>query len=453
MGKDARFVGAQGTRGKTPRSVEGAVATPVTVSDARLDSLSGLELVGRYQLGELRAEGAFCVVYDAHDRELKRVVAVKVAALEQAAVYREALNVTAGLSYPAFLAIYDLIEQDARLFLVHEFVDGRPLSAYVSDGAPVRRGVALALQLARAVAYAHQHDLAHGDLTPAAILIDRGAVAHINNVGMPPDWDYFSAIASSLALSDVIHSADETLAALRDDARLRDVWSVAATLWLLITRVADEREVTGAAARRAFGADVSAEIQALLTRALDITHPQRVTTAEELALALEAQDEALTRAANPQRDTLPLAVGAYREARAAREARGVEMATGRRGRSERDARQFPEAATYSGVTDPMALDTSATRPADDGLYAAAGGLAQYSPYPQRAYPPYDPRRAARGERMRTFDGAPDANPAWPMESVAGETASHVMQPWTWALIGVVLFTAFFLIGFLVFPQF
>ncbi len=422
----------------------------MTVSDARLDTLSGLELVGRYQLGARRAAGAFCVVYDAHDRELKRMVAVKVAAQEQAAVYREALNATAGLSYPAFLAVYDLIEQDERLFLVHEFVDGRPLSAYVSDGAPVRRGVALALQLAHAVAYAHQHDLAHGDLTPAAIVIDRGAVAHINNVQMPPDWDYFSATASSLALSDVTRSAEETLAALRDDARQRDVWSVAAALWLLITRVADAGEAMGAVERRAYGADVSAEIQTLLARALDITHPQRITTSEELALALEAQDEALTRAANPQRDTLPLAVGAYREARAEREARGVEVATGRHGRYDG---QFPEAATYSGMTDPMALDTSATRPADDGLYAAAGQFAQHPQYPPRPYPSYDPRRAARGERMRPFDGAPDANPAWPMESVAGGTASHVMQPWAWALIGVVLFTAFFLIGFLVFPQF
>jgi hypothetical protein len=423
----------------------------VTVSDARLDTLSGLELVGRYQLGELRAAGAFCVVYDAHDRELKRVVAVKVAAPEQAAVYREALNATAGLSYPAFLAVYDLIEQDERLFLVHEFVDGRPLSAYVSDGAPLRRGVALALQLAHAVAYAHQHDLAHGDLTHAAILIDRGAVAHINNVCMPPDWDYFSAIAASLALSDVTRSAEETLVALRDDVRVRDVWSVAAVLWLLITRAA-EGEATDEA-RRAYGADVSAEIQTLLARALDVTHPQRIATSEQLALALEAQDEALTRAANPQRDTLPLAVGAYREARAEREARGVEMATGRHGRSERYAGQFPEAATYSGMTDPMALDTSATRPADDGLYAAAGQFAQYPQQPSRPYSPNDPRRAARGERMRPFDGAPDANPAWPMEAVAGGTASHVMQPWVWALIGIVLFTAFFLIGYLVFPQF
>lgn len=415
----------------------------MTVSDERLQMLSGLELVDRYQLGDLHATGAFCVVYRAYDKVLKRSVAVKVATLAQAAVYREALNAIAGLSYPTFLAIYDVIEQDERLFLVHEFVEGRPLSAYLADGAPVRRGVALALQLARAVAYAHQHDLAHGDLTPAAILIDRSAVAHINNLRMPPDWDYFGAIATAAAQSGAARPAEETLAALRADDYLRDVWSVAAALWLLVSRA------TGAGdAARTFGEDVSPELRTLLSRALDLAHPQRIAAADELALALEAQEESLARTATPQRDTLPLAVGAFRMARAAREAaaRGAGMATGRHRSIERYGDHAPDAPTYSGMTDPMDLDTSATRPADDRLYSDA-------PFAQPgANSPYDRGRAARGERMRQAGSPLDANPAWPMEAIAGGVPSQVMRPWVWALLGVVLFTAFFLIGYLVFPQ-
>ena len=92
--------------------MEGAETTPVTVSDERLESLGGLLLAERYQLGTLRARGALCVVYDAQDVVLRRPLAIKVAALEQASIYREALNATAGLSYPAFLAVYDALEQD-----------------------------------------------------------------------------------------------------------------------------------------------------------------------------------------------------------------------------------------------------------------------------------------------------------------------------------------------------
>ncbi|HEX5569979.1 MAG TPA: protein kinase, partial [Ktedonobacterales bacterium] len=207
----------------------------MTVRDERLDALSGLLLAGRYQLGPMRATGALCVVYDAQDVVLRRAVAIKVARLEEAQRYREALNATAGLSYPAFVAIYDALEQDERFFLAQEFIDGQPLSAYVASGVPTRRGVALALQMAHALAYTHRYDLAHGDLTPTAILIDRGAVAHLNNVRLPADWDYFDAVADALVASGVVASADETKTRLRDDERLRDVWSVGAALWSLVT--------------------------------------------------------------------------------------------------------------------------------------------------------------------------------------------------------------------------
>ncbi|HEY7851109.1 MAG TPA: protein kinase [Ktedonobacterales bacterium] len=421
----------------------------MTVSDERLDALSGRQLAGRYQLGELRATGAYCVVYDGQDAVLARPVAIKVAPIEGADAYREALNATAGLSYPAFLAIYDVIEQDERLYLVQEFIDGRPLSAYLADGAPARRSIALALQVARAIAYAHQHDVTHGDLTPAAILIDRSAVAHLNNLRLPPDWDYFTAVAASVALSGLAPSAEATVAALRDDERVRDVWSVGVALWSLITHATGEQEAAGAVAPRAYREDAAPEIQALLARALDVSHERRIISADELALALEALDEAL--AATPQRDTLPLAVRAYRESRTLGDA---GMATGLRRLIERRDGHLPEAETYPGTTDPMALDTSATRPADDGLYAAAAPLLQYQPRPYqgpgRSVAPAP--RGRGGERSGWVDAPPDVNPVWPVGYVAGGSAASVMRPWVWTLIGLALFLAFFLIGYLVFPQ-
>jgi serine/threonine protein kinase len=423
----------------------------VTVSDERLDALSGRQLAGRYQLGELRATGAYCVVYDGQDAVLARPVAIKVAPIEGADAYREALNATAGLSYPAFLAIYDVIEQDERLYLVQEFIDGRPLSAYLADGAPARRSVALALQLARAVAYAHQHDVTHGDLTPAAILIDRSAVAHLNNLRLPPDWDYFSAIAASVALSGLALSAEEIVAALRADERMRDVWSVGAALWPLITRANGEIGATGAVAPRAYREDVTPEIQAMLARVLDVTHERRIVSADELALALEALDETLAQAATPQRDTLPLAVRAYRQSRDLGDA---GMATGLRRLIERRDGHLPEAETYPGTTDPMALDTSATRPADNGLYASAAPLLQYQPRPDQGPGRYAaPAPRGRGnQRPGWADAPPDMNPVWPVGYVAGGDAASVMRPWVWTLIGLALFMAFFLIGYLVFPQ-
>lgn len=441
------------------RKAKGA-GDAVTERDERLDSLSGLWLANhRYQLGGFRAAGALCAVYDGLDDVLSRAVAIKVAPLSSVDTYQEALITTAGLSYPAFLAVYDALVQDERLFLVQEYVDGRPLSAYLADGTPVRRGVALALQMARAIAYAHQHDLTHGDLTPAAILIDRNAVAHINNLRMPPDWDYFAETVSALEQSDQAAPREETLAALRDDERLRDVWSVGAALWALISRgESDPAGGAGVSAKRVYREDVPPDVRETLVRTLNIAHPRRIAGADELALALEGLDEALSRGV-ARRDTLPLALRAYRTSRAAGDA---GMATGLRRLIERHDEVSTDSPTYPGMTGPMSLDTSETRPADDVLMAAGAPLRyqQRPPAPRARRESQRPQegaarpasQVAHGRGAGAFDVGPDLHPGWSAEYALDDEGGHVMQPWVWALIGVALFVAFFLIGYLVFPQ-
>ncbi len=436
-----------------PQHAEGDVATPVVVSDERLDSLSGQWLASRYQLGELHAHGALCVVYDAQDVVLQRPVAIKVAPVELADAYRAALDATAGLSYPAFLAVYDVIEQDERFYLVQEFIAGRPLTHYLAAGAPARRGVALALQLAQAVAYAHQHDQAHGDLTPSAILMDRNAVAHINNMRLPPDWEYFTASVNAVAQSGFAPSGAETLDALRADERLRDVWSVAFALWSLVTRGTDAPEASDDGATRVFREDVTPEIQTVIARALNLSHEQPIVSADALALALEALDEALTRDASDHHMAAPLAVRAYREERTVGAAGYGGGVTGLRRLVERHESHYPDAPTYAGASDAQVIDTSETRPADDARYAAPPA------YQPRAYGGHDGYGAPAGrfaseERMGPQGANLDANPAWPRFTEGGAASDdRLMRPWVWTLIGIALFVAFFLVGYLAFPQF
>ena len=424
------------------------MATPVTSSDERIDALRGRSLADRYHLGELCAHGALSVVYEGTDVVLQRRVVIKVAPLAHADAYREALNATSALSYPAFLATYDVFEQDDLLYLVQEYIDGRPLSAYEADGAPARRAVALALQMARGIAYAHQHDLAHGDLTPAAILIDRTAFAHINNVRLPPDWDYFSRMAASVERSGLTPSAQATVATLHEDEFRRDVWAIGAVLWSLITRPTNDGDTRG------YREDVTPEARQVVERTLDVAHAGAILTAEALALELEQVDEKLTRGASRQRDTLPLAIRAFREEGSGRDA---GMATGLRRLIEApyerlEDERLPDAPTYPGVTDPLAVDRNQTRPADDGWFGGRQPLLQYQ---RSAYQSRDLGVRDNVERPRYQRGgmppraAQEPNPAWPVERGVGVTA---LRPWVWTLIGVALFVAFFLIGYLMFPQ-
>lgn len=434
-------------RGETPQRVEGDVATPVVVNDERLSNLSGQWLVSRYQLGSVRAHGALCIVYDAQDTVLQRPITVKVSPLELAEPYREALAASAGLSYPAFIAIYDVIEQDDCLFIAQEFIDGHPLTDYLIDGAPARRGVALALQLARAVAYAHQHDLAHGDLTPAAVLIDRIAVAHVNNLRLPTNWNYFTSVATSAAASGMLAEADATLDALRADERLRDVWSVSAMLWSLLTRAGSAlSEPDG---ERLYRDDVTPETQQVIARTLDLAHVRHIASADALALALEALDESLTPGVAKRQLMTPLAVRAFREAHEWN-APTPPMAPGQRRALAFQSDALLNAPTIPGGADPIPLDTSLTRPADDALFLSAAA----QPARSRSYDAFA-SRGNRDVRSRSVDrrtGAPYDEASRANTYTASDPYGSFMRPWVWALIGVALFAAFFLVGFLVFPQ-
>ncbi len=443
--------------------MEGIETTAVTVSDERLENLSGLLLAERYRLESVRARGAFCVVYHAQDVLLRRPLIIKVTSQDQAPVYREALNATAGLSYPAFLAIYDTLEQDGRYFLAQEYIDGQPLSAYVASGVPARRGVALALQVARALAYTHQFDLAHGDLTSAAILIDRNAVAHLNNIRLPADWEYFDALASAVEQSGLTSASAETQARLRDDERLRDVWATGAALWALVTRPCESAEADDLAAARIYRDDVTPELQETLARTLALAHERRIEEAGTLALELEALDLALAREAHQQRDTLPIAIRSFR---ANREQRGALLATDRHHAVGSHSDSAAHAPTYPHVAEQPTLDPAATRPADDVMFAASAPVLQYQSPPQgRVGRPdrYDPyaHHQLEGHAAPTAPGAqgqpprqwPQPEPAMRYGYVVGATDQRVMRPWVWAFIGVALFVAFFLLGYLIFPHF
>ncbi len=429
------------------------MTTPVVVSNDRLNQLGNLTgqwLESRYQLGAVRAQGALCVVYVGQDAVLQRSVAIKVSPPELAEAYREALEATGALSYPAFLAVYDVIVGNDALYIVQELVEGRPLRDYLMDGAPLRRGVALALQLAQAVAYAHEHDLTHGDLSPAAILIDRSAVAHINNLRLPTDWDYFDAVAASAALSGLAAPTELTLAALHADERLRDRWSVGAVLWTLVSRIEDGSAQAGDVAARVFHEDVTPETQALIARALDIAHMERFVSADELALALEALDEDLARGASGIRQTTtPQAVRAYREAREGSVAYGEHVTARRLLAHARDERFF-DAPTSADATDPLALDPSQTQPADDMWYSAAGDYpAQQAPGSFRAPLPGDARGDPNAQRREAQYGRATGYAA---AQAVSRGSAQTMGWWMWALIVLAVFVVFFLVGYLVAPQ-
>jgi serine/threonine-protein kinase len=268
----------------------------------------GLKLAGRYQVAERLSDGALCTVYRGQDLTLRRPIAIKVVAPSLVETYRAALHLSASFSHAAVVCLYDLIEQDDSLYLIQEFVPARALDRYLAAGLPIERAVDIARQIAFALSYAHAKDIVHGDLTPAAVLIDRHALVRLNNFYVPADEDYFACLRDAV-IRDFGLDQEQSEA---PTAQAKDIVALGYLLWLMMKEPAPQVDETIDLVSRPTRADVPESITSLLQQLFGASGSESAISAAGLAIELERLGNkfASTRS-HVARDT-PAAINAYR---------------------------------------------------------------------------------------------------------------------------------------------
>jgi eukaryotic-like serine/threonine-protein kinase len=152
----------------------------------------GLDAAGplrqRYEIRDRAGEGATSVVYRSWDRELGRLVALKVfresAGFSEVARqrFRREVQAAGSLSHPNVVMVHDAGTEAGRLYLVMEFVDGRPLVDRMADG--LASLVRVLARASRGVAAAHEKGIVHRDLKPANILVTASGEAKVGDFGL-----------------------------------------------------------------------------------------------------------------------------------------------------------------------------------------------------------------------------------------------------------------------------
>ncbi len=137
------------------------------------------EQIGAFRVKRELGRGAAGVVYLAHDTKLDRQVAIKSLPAElmenpraRSRFSREA-KVLALLNHPNIATIHEQIEEAEGVgYLVLEYVAGQTLAERIARGGfKLEEALTIALQIAEAVAAAHEHDVIHRDLKPGNIKI------------------------------------------------------------------------------------------------------------------------------------------------------------------------------------------------------------------------------------------------------------------------------------------
>ena len=135
--------------------------------------------IGRFRIEQELGRGGMGIVYLAHDKKLDRPVAIKTLPaqmLDNPVVrkrWKREAQLLASLNHPNIATIYEELETPERTtYLVLEYVAGKTLAERVAEERlKLEEALSIALQIAEAVATAHDNGVIHRDLKPSNIKI------------------------------------------------------------------------------------------------------------------------------------------------------------------------------------------------------------------------------------------------------------------------------------------
>jgi serine/threonine protein kinase len=176
-------------------------ATLRELDGADKDPMIGRVLDGRWRIEEKLGEGGMGAIYLASQQSVGRQVAIKTlrTALSDSEEFvdrfMQEARVTTTISHPHCVTILDFGKTDnGLLYLAMELLEGEPLSERLRRGRlPLEVSLQIGMQVASALAAAHDHNIIHRDLKPENIFVlditDDSTFVKVLDFGISKDLD------------------------------------------------------------------------------------------------------------------------------------------------------------------------------------------------------------------------------------------------------------------------
>lgn len=146
---------------------------------------------GRYEIIKELGRGAMGLVYQAHDPEIDRLIALKVLRedrLTSAAFVQRFLKEARAigrLSHPRIVTVYDVGQDHGTIYIAMELLQGEPLNVLLEKKKFSPEEIAnLGIQIAETLDYAHQKGIIHRDIKPSNILVQADGQIKITDFGI-----------------------------------------------------------------------------------------------------------------------------------------------------------------------------------------------------------------------------------------------------------------------------
>jgi eukaryotic-like serine/threonine-protein kinase len=290
--------------------------------------------LGRYEIRSQLGAGGMGEVYLAQDTKLDRKVALKILPAEVADDQKrmqrfvQEAKAASALNHPNIITIHEIDEANSIHFIATEFIDGETLRRRTArTRLSVAESLGLAIQVASALAAAHEAGILHRDIKPDNIMVRRDGLLKILDFGLakltaPESVDPESPTRklieteSGVVMGTLIYMSPEQARGMTVDART-DIFSLGVLLYEMVAgclpfegattseilaSILNEKEPPPLAR---FAREVPAELERIVEKALRKDREERYQSTKDMLLDLKRLKQRLEFEAELERSAAP----------------------------------------------------------------------------------------------------------------------------------------------------
>lgn len=194
-----------------------------------------------FQIKETIGHGGMATVYLAIQESLSREVVLKIMTTshtEGSTFVDRFMNegrIIAGLQHPHIITIFDIGNQDGRVWISMEYVNGGDLKHRIEMGMAPLEALELVKNISGALQFAHKRGIVHRDVKPQNILFRRDGTALLSDFGIAKETQTDTELTSTgTILGSPFYMSPEQAEGLLVDGRT-DIYSLGVMFYEMLT--------------------------------------------------------------------------------------------------------------------------------------------------------------------------------------------------------------------------